>query len=59
MSRNENVSYRVHSLHVSEEGNTEEVIETRRTSNGAAQDDAILIRSVLHRKAWVEEVKKS
>jgi len=33
-------------------------VETRRTDPKVAADDVILIRGVLHRKAWVEEVEK-
>ena len=58
MSQQSNVTYRVHSLHVRESGQAEEVVETRRTDTKVAADDVILIRGVLHRKAWVEEVEK-
>lgn len=49
------MSYEVYSLLVSEEGDTQEVLETRRTDKGTAYDDANLIRGILHRKAWVVE----
>lgn len=46
----------VYSLHVDElTGDTREVLETRRTDLNVAYDDAQLIRSILHRKAWVVE----
>lgn len=49
--------YKVYSQHVSENGDSHEELETRRTSKGVAYDDANLIRGVLHRKAWVVEVE--
>lgn len=49
---------RVYSLHVNElTGDAQEVLETQRTDLDVAYDDAQLIRSVLHRKAWVVEEK--
>lgn len=59
MSQQANVSYRVHSLHVRDDGQTEEVVETRRTDPKVAFDDTIIIRGILHRKAWVVEVEAS
>lgn len=51
--------YEIYSLHVPEEGNVKEVLETRRTDARVALDDAIILRGILHRKAWVVEVGQS
>jgi hypothetical protein len=53
------VIYEVYSQHVTEDGQTSEALETRRTAKGVAYDDANLIRGILHRKAWVVEVEQS
>jgi hypothetical protein len=50
--------YRVHSTHVNElTGDTWEELETQRTEPKVAQEDAYLIRTILHRRTRVEEVK--
>lgn len=59
MSQQTNLSYHVHSFYVREDGQSEEVVETRRTDPRVAFDDTILIRGILHRKAWVVEVEAS
>lgn len=57
MSQQTNVSYHVHSLHIRDDGQTKEVVETRRTDPKVAFDDTIIIRGILHRKAWVVETE--
>jgi hypothetical protein len=53
-------AFQVISLHVTETPEGEviskrEVLEVQRTSKNVALDDADLIRTILHRKAWVVE----
>jgi hypothetical protein len=49
--------YHVRSLHVPEEGEPFEVTELVRTDPKVAQNDASIVRDILHRKSWVEEAK--
>lgn len=41
----------------SQEFEGQKVLEVRRTDQKTAQSDAALIRQILQRKAWVEEVE--
>lgn len=35
-----------------------DVVEVTRSSKNVAEDDAALIRSILHRKAWVQDTEE-
>ncbi len=49
--------YRAHSTHVDElTGDSWEELESSRTDPKAAQEDAYLIRTILHRRTRLEEV---
>lgn len=50
--------YNVFSRVLNEDGETgTDQLETRRTDKNAAYEDRNLIQSILHRKAWVQEVE--
>ena len=49
------ISYQVWSTHVEPEPH--DVLEVRRTDKNTAYDDAGLIRTILFRRAWVQEVE--
>lgn len=48
--------FRVVSVHYDEATQeSREMVEVTRSDKRVAEDDAALIRSILHRKSWVEE----
>jgi hypothetical protein len=47
--------HEVWSTHVPEEGEPFKVLEVTRTDQKTANEDAALIRDVLHRRSWVQD----
>jgi hypothetical protein len=56
MERKPEVSYQVWSQHADPE--PRDVLETRRTDKAAALEDVNMLRTVCHRRAWIQEIEK-
>jgi hypothetical protein len=52
------VKYAVWSEHVPESGDTpQHVHELTRTERGVAEQDVGIFQTIMHRKAWIQEVR--